>query len=50
MKNIFKTVIIVALGISITGCDLFSGILFPRIRFSFSQEGESPPLLAQAKD
>ena len=49
MKNIFKTVIIIALGISITSCDLFAGVLFPRIRFSFSQEGGNPPFGAEKR-
>ena len=49
MKNIFKTIIIISLGVSTIGCALFAGISFPKIRFSFTQEGERPPSSAEKR-
>ena len=49
MKNIFKTIIIISLGISMMSCNSFAGILFPRIKFSFSPVGEQPPTTASER-
>jgi len=43
MKSIFKKIIIILLGINMMGCNLFGGLLFPKIRFRFSPVGEQPP-------